>query len=580
MRDVRGRVAPGSSLDGRAGTASYEDFVATRGPALFRTAFLLAGDRADAEALLQCALVRLSLRWRRARRTDSTEAFATRVLLATFVAGRCPPRLPEECLVVVPGVRRPDPDPADRLLLWPHLAGLTRRQRAVVVLGYADTLGDHQIAELLGTSPRAVAETGAAGLAALESASGRDPDDLRDLLADELRAVAESRPVPDVDLAGLARAAAAERVRRRKVLLAAAAAGLVLVLVVGFLSYLLTGRSNVATPEHPPRHPGSLSELAAGPDTTLPWWSQGELHVGGRVLPTDHDQVVSSGGTTLVGDLYVSGFDHVSAWWYVAPRGLIPLTSSTTTLLQPVVSPRGDLVAWAQPAGTSHRRLVLWSTATRHALGALRVPVHVTCCGAAGDLVIRGIDSQGRVLFGTTGPLRMWSPGHPVRRVRGLAASLYDVQAWPGGVSWRPYNNDRLGPFPVSYGIIDAGGRLLVEGTTPEQSLWAPDGSRYAWLTSSTGQSGGHVRSDRLRVRHLITGSTLTMRLPRRASYQLVGWESPTSVVVAVRRDTGRPLRGSDLPTQVQLLRCHADTGACETAGLAPQTILGLSPYY
>jgi hypothetical protein len=323
-----------------------------------------------------------------------------------------------------------------------------------------------------------------------------------------------------------------------------------------------------------------LAELAVGPDTTLPWWSHGELHVDDRVVPTNHDLVVFGGGTTLVGNLYVSGFDHVSAWWDVTPDGLVPLTSSTTTLLEPVVSPRGDLVAWAQPAGAAHRRLVLWSAAGRRVLGSLRVPVHGTCCGAAGDVVIRAIDSQGRVLFGTGGRLRMWSPGHPVHRVRGIAASLYDVQAWPGGVSWRPYNNDRLGPFPVSYGILDAGGRLHVEGTTPEQSLWSPDGSRYAWLSSATGPSGDNPSSDRLRVRHVLTGSTRTMRLPRRASYQLVAWESATSVIVAVRRDTGRPLRGSDLPTKVQLLRCHADTGACETAGLAPQSILALSPYY
>jgi DNA-directed RNA polymerase specialized sigma24 family protein len=580
MRDVRSLGGAASPVGATVRAASYEDFVANRGPALFRTAFLLTGSSAAAEALLQAALVRLFPAWRRARRADSAETFATQVLLATFLAGGPPPRVLTEPLVTVPGDREPDPDPADRLAVWPHLQVLAPRQRAVVVLGYADGLGDHQIAGLLGVPPRVVATAGGTGLAALEAATGRDPDDVRDRLEPELRSVAETRPLPDVAADGLARAGAAERVRRRKVLLTATTAAVVVVLAVAFLSRLVNGAGTVATPEHPPRHPGALAQLAAGPDTTLPWWSHGELHVDDRVLPTDHDQVVFSGGTTLVGNLYVSGFDHVSAWWYVSPEGLVPLTSSTTTLLEPVVSPRGDLVAWAQPAGASHRRLVLWSTASRHVLGALRVAVHVTCCGAAGDLAIRGIDSQGRVLFGTTGPLRMWSPGHPVRRVHGIAASLYDVQAWPGGVSWRPYNNDRLGPFPVSYGILDGAGRLHVEGTTPEQSLWAPDGSRYAWLTASTGLSGGTPPSDRVRVRHLVTGSTLTMRLPRHASYQLVGWESPTSLVVAVRRDTGRPLRGSDLPTQVQLLRCHAGTGSCQTAGLAPQSILGLSPYY
>jgi DNA-directed RNA polymerase specialized sigma24 family protein len=587
MRDVRGHGGAASPVDATVQAASYEDFVATRGPALFRTAFLLAGSSADAQALLQAALVRLFPAWRRARRTGSAEAFATRVLLATFVAGRPPPRLLAEPLVTVPPDREPDPDPADRLALWPHLAALSPRQRVVVVLGYADGLGDHQIAELLGLPARVVATAGGTGLAALEEASARDPDDVRDRLEPELRQVAETRPLPDVAPDGLARAGAAERVRRRKGLLAATAAVVVLVFAAAVLPGLHSGKSHADRPTPLPRHPEALAQLAVGPDTTLPWWSHGELHVDHRVLPTTHDLVLFSGGTTLVGTLYVSGFDHVSAWWYVTPDGLVPLTSSTTTLLEPVVSPRGDLVALAQPPGASHPRLVLWSTAADRVLGTQRVPVHVSCCGAAGDRVIRAIDSQGRVLFGTTGPLRAWSPGHPVRRVRGIAATLYDVQAWPGGVTWQRRADDR-GSAPVSYGILDAGGRLHVEGTTPGQSLWSPDGSRYAWLSSSSGPSDDSPPSDgprdspgdRLRVRHLLTGSTRTMRLPRRASYQLVGWESPTSVVVAVRRDTGRPLRGSDLPTQVQLLRCHADTGACETAGLAPKTILALSPYY
>ena len=578
MRDVRGHGGAASPSDATFEAASYEDFVATRGPALFRTAFLLAGSTTDAETLLQAALVRLFPPWRRARRQGSTEAFAIRVLLATFLSGRQPLRILVEPLVTVPAERQPDPDPAERLPLWSGLAALEPRQRAVVVLGYADGLGDHQIAELLGISPRTVTNTGGSALAALESATGRDPDDVRDRLSAELRQVAESRPLPDVAAEGLARVGAAERVRRRKGLLAAAAAAVVLVLGTAFLPRLVTGRGDVAGPAHPPRHPGTLAQLAVGPESTLPWWSGGELHLGSRVLPTNHDEVVAAAGTILVGNVYVSGFDHLASWWYVTEQGLVPLASSTTSVFAPSVSPDGRLVAWAEPHGRNHRTLVLWDVRRERAIGRLGVRIPVACCGRGSDAVIRGVDARGQVFFDTGGALRVWRPGERPRVVRGISGALYEVNAYPEGLTWQAHASDPLGPFPISYGWVDDRGVVHRAGSLPNGALWSPDGEGYAFVGEQ--QRSGEVRSvpDEVWVTDALHSRAHRMRLPRRRSYQLVGWESPASVVVAVRRDTGRPLRGSDLPTQVQLLRCHVDSAACETAGLASQSILGLSP--
>jgi RNA polymerase sigma-70 factor (sigma-E family) len=58
---------------------SFEQFVLDRSPKLLRTAYLLIGDRGLAEDLLQTALLRTALRWRRA--ADHPEAYVRQVLL-------------------------------------------------------------------------------------------------------------------------------------------------------------------------------------------------------------------------------------------------------------------------------------------------------------------------------------------------------------------------------------------------------------------------------------------------------------------------------------------------------------------
>ena len=52
----------------------FDDFVAARGSALLRTAYLLTADAAAAEDLLQDTLVRAWSRWSRVRRADAPEA--------------------------------------------------------------------------------------------------------------------------------------------------------------------------------------------------------------------------------------------------------------------------------------------------------------------------------------------------------------------------------------------------------------------------------------------------------------------------------------------------------------------------
>ena len=75
---------------------SYEEFVRARSTALYRSAYLLTGNRADAEDLVQVALVKLYVGWRKARRARSVEAYAHRVLVNAFISGRRPARFTRE----------------------------------------------------------------------------------------------------------------------------------------------------------------------------------------------------------------------------------------------------------------------------------------------------------------------------------------------------------------------------------------------------------------------------------------------------------------------------------------------------
>lgn len=71
--------------------AALHAFVEGRRTALFRSAYLLCGDRHEAEDLVQSTLVKVVLGGRRYGRLDNIEAYARKTLVNTFIAARRPP---------------------------------------------------------------------------------------------------------------------------------------------------------------------------------------------------------------------------------------------------------------------------------------------------------------------------------------------------------------------------------------------------------------------------------------------------------------------------------------------------------
>lgn len=156
--------------------ATFDDFVAARSTALWRSAFLLTGDRHKAEDLLQAALVKTWRRWDHIdRSTETAEAYVRRALVTTYTdwwrrrwRGEVPTgELPD----------RPDDargsDEAGRADVRRDvlvaLAGLSRGQRAVLVLRYFDDLTEQQTADALGVSVGTVKSQSSRAIAALRS---------------------------------------------------------------------------------------------------------------------------------------------------------------------------------------------------------------------------------------------------------------------------------------------------------------------------------------------------------------------------------------------------------------------------
>jgi RNA polymerase sigma-70 factor (sigma-E family) len=155
----------------------FSDFVAARWPALVRTAYLLTGDRADAEDLVQASLAKTYAAWGRIRVPEAAEAYVRRTMATTHVSWWRRHR--GRVLSVAQPPEPPAPDgvgPLETLLarsaLWPHLGRLPRGQRAVIVLRYYEDLTEAQTADALGVSVGTVKSQTSRALAALRAALG------------------------------------------------------------------------------------------------------------------------------------------------------------------------------------------------------------------------------------------------------------------------------------------------------------------------------------------------------------------------------------------------------------------------
>jgi RNA polymerase sigma-70 factor (sigma-E family) len=154
----------------------FREFVAARSAALLRTAYLLAGDWATAEDLLQTALTKTYLAWRRLGEIEAVEPYARRVLINTATSWWRRRWHGERPTEVMPERAAPDQieEHLDRDALWRHVKALPARQRAVLVLRFYEDLSEAQTAELLNISVGTVKSQTSRALTALRQRLGAE----------------------------------------------------------------------------------------------------------------------------------------------------------------------------------------------------------------------------------------------------------------------------------------------------------------------------------------------------------------------------------------------------------------------
>jgi RNA polymerase sigma-70 factor (sigma-E family) len=154
----------------RGAEAALHAFVEGRRTALFRSAYLLCGNREEAEDLVQTTLVKVVLGARRHRRLDNLDAYARKTLVNTFIAARRRFWRREQAYGEVPDVPGQSVDSDTGVMVRAALAQLGPKQRAVLVLRYWEDLSVADTAGLLGMRESTVKSHTARGLAALRAA--------------------------------------------------------------------------------------------------------------------------------------------------------------------------------------------------------------------------------------------------------------------------------------------------------------------------------------------------------------------------------------------------------------------------
>jgi RNA polymerase sigma-70 factor (sigma-E family) len=161
---------------------TFAEFAATRLQALLRYAVVLTGDRDLAQDVVQEVLARAQVKWSKISKAGSPDSYVRQMVLNEYLSWRRKWAVRNiqavgERLIDLGDARDPSRDHAEALVttdeIWTRLAGLPRKQRAVLVLRYYEQLDDEEIAYLLGCAPVTVRSNASKALKTLRLQSDR-----------------------------------------------------------------------------------------------------------------------------------------------------------------------------------------------------------------------------------------------------------------------------------------------------------------------------------------------------------------------------------------------------------------------
>ncbi len=152
-----GRVSVPSGADDHG----FREYVTRRSQSLLRTAYLLTGNRADAEDLVQAALAKTYQAWDRIEDRRALDGYVRKAMVNTHISWWRRRRVDEYPTDEVPDLAVAD-DAGDSDLqdaLRRAIDRLPRRMRAAVVLRYYEDMTEAEVAVALGVSLGTVKST-------------------------------------------------------------------------------------------------------------------------------------------------------------------------------------------------------------------------------------------------------------------------------------------------------------------------------------------------------------------------------------------------------------------------------------
>jgi RNA polymerase sigma-70 factor (sigma-E family) len=155
--------------------ADFAAYLAARQPSLLRTAYLLTGNRHDAEDLVQTAFAKLYLSWDKVRDQNSMDGYVRRILVNEHNSlwrrawKRREHSTDDAALHALDAPHEDASDDGVGPALWEAVQTLPRKARAVVVLRYYEELSEAETAAVLGISVGTVKSQTSRALAALRT---------------------------------------------------------------------------------------------------------------------------------------------------------------------------------------------------------------------------------------------------------------------------------------------------------------------------------------------------------------------------------------------------------------------------
>ncbi|MGO9082998.1 MAG: SigE family RNA polymerase sigma factor [Streptosporangiaceae bacterium] len=147
----------------------FRDYVTSRGRSLLRTAYLLTGNMADAEDLVQAALAKTYVAWDRIEDRGALDGYVRRAMINTHISWWRRRRLEE-----FPTDEIPDQAVADhsgdsdlQATLRQAIDRLPQRMREAVVLRFYEDMTEAEVADALGVSLGTVKSTVSRAMAKL-----------------------------------------------------------------------------------------------------------------------------------------------------------------------------------------------------------------------------------------------------------------------------------------------------------------------------------------------------------------------------------------------------------------------------